>query len=402
MYVAQRIDVPEHQVALKILPRSLYVGRNVERELVMLATVGHPHVVQLKDHGTTDEYVWLTMPVHEGETLHERLQHGTPAARGVRDLPAHRVRAGGAARRGARHQDIKPENIYLAVFGRRIHPVLLDLGVAAEKDATFVAGTALYGAPEQVFALDASPHKPPLTEKMDTYSLATTLLVSLVGPKYFPGETAQQPAELAGAHAVRATDPIAPEALPELKGRALDEADRSAEEVARARAEGAALDERGGRAARRAAGEGARGEAVRGAREGAAEGGAPSLPDRGRGSGARGAGRRRLRLQQAETLRLADELEHAQKEGAASFDKLDTCVASHKVAKSEAAACKAQRDEEQADFQRGRSRRCRRRAPATTGCATCSRWWHVLGQAASSARTAATAAQQKCTEDTHG
>ena len=25
----------------------------------MLATVGHPHVVQLKDHGTTPDYVWL-------------------------------------------------------------------------------------------------------------------------------------------------------------------------------------------------------------------------------------------------------------------------------------------------------------------------------------------------------
>lgn len=68
VYVAQRLDVPEHQVALKLLPRSLYVGRNVDRELVMLATVGHPHVVQLKDHGTTDEYVWLTMPVYEGQT----------------------------------------------------------------------------------------------------------------------------------------------------------------------------------------------------------------------------------------------------------------------------------------------------------------------------------------------
>ena len=69
VYVAQREDVPEHQVALKILPRSHFAGRNVERELVMLATVGHPHVVQMKDHGTTPEYVWLTMPVYRGETL---------------------------------------------------------------------------------------------------------------------------------------------------------------------------------------------------------------------------------------------------------------------------------------------------------------------------------------------
>ncbi len=161
VYVAQRIDVPEHQVALKILPRSLYVGRNVDRELVMLATVGHPHVVQLKDHGTTDEYVWLTMPVYEGQTLQERLeQKGTLSLREAYDI--FRAMAYGLEAlhdAGLRHQDIKPENIYLAVFGPRIHPVLLDLGVAAEKDASFIAGTALYASPEQIFALDASHAK---------------------------------------------------------------------------------------------------------------------------------------------------------------------------------------------------------------------------------------------------
>ncbi len=132
VYVAQRLDVPEHRVALKILPRSLYAGRNVDRELVMLATVGHPHVVQLKDHGTTPEYVWLTMPVYQGETLAERIEKKgplslreayeifLPIARGIEALHA----------AGLRHQDVKPENIYLAVFGQRIHPVLLDLGVA--------------------------------------------------------------------------------------------------------------------------------------------------------------------------------------------------------------------------------------------------------------------------------
>ena len=36
---------------------------NVERELVMLAAASHPNIVQLKDHGMTEGYVWLTMPV---------------------------------------------------------------------------------------------------------------------------------------------------------------------------------------------------------------------------------------------------------------------------------------------------------------------------------------------------
>jgi serine/threonine protein kinase len=225
VYVAQRLDVPEHQVALKLLPRSLYAGRNVERELVMLATVGHPNVVQLKDHGTTPDYVWLTMPVYQGETLAERLEKkGTLSLKQAYDifLP---VARGLEALHGAglRHQDVKPDNIFLAVFGGRVHPILLDLGVAAEKDATFVAGTALYGAPEQVAVLSGLPIITPLSEKMDTYGLAATLLMALVGPKLFPGEKAINRTELAEAQEVRTTEPIAPAALAEVTGDPRDQ-----------------------------------------------------------------------------------------------------------------------------------------------------------------------------------
>src|SRR5438105_10376348 len=77
VYVAERIDVPAHQVALKLVPREVYSGRNVERELVMLAAASHPNIVQLKDHGMTSGYVWLTMPVYEGVTLADRLKRGS-------------------------------------------------------------------------------------------------------------------------------------------------------------------------------------------------------------------------------------------------------------------------------------------------------------------------------------
>lgn len=352
VYVAQRVDVPEHQVALKILPRSLYVGRNVERELVMLATVGHPNMVQLKDHGTTDEYVWLTMPVYEGETLHERLQRGTLGLREAYEIfrpIAYGLEALHDA--GLRHQDVKPDNIYLALFGRRRHPVLLDLGAAAEKDATFVAGTAMYASPEQIFALDARSDKPPLTEKMDTYCLATTLLMSLVGPQHFPGETAEHPAELEFAIQERAANPIAKEALPGLRGEpreklvaamkrwlALDPNDRpSMSEMAeqldvlleQERAEKRLEEE--AKAQQKAA--------LLRFRIGA---GAVLLV---------AAAVAVYVFAKRETLRLAGELERAQREGAASFDKLDTCVASHKVASNEAAACKIERDKERAELQ---------------------------------------------------
>ncbi len=348
VYVAQREDVPEHQAALKILPRSLYAGRNVERELVMLATVGHPNVVQLKDHGTTSEYVWLTMPVYQGETLASRLLRGPLSLREAHDIfrpIAHGLEALHAA--GLRHQDVKPDNIFLATFAGRMHPILLDLGVAAEKDATFVAGTALYAAPEQVAVLSgAYPGLIPLNEKMDTYGVATTLLMSLVGPDLFPGETATDRLELASAHEIRATKPIAAGAIPDLQGPA-----RAA--IQKTLAGWLALDPNT----------------------------RPSMSELGEEldvlleperEAARDEQRRRdrqkttiLRFKIAafamlliacgvagvvyskrEMLRVANELEKAKKMRSESFDKLETCAASHKMATMATASCVAARDQD--------------------------------------------------------
>jgi serine/threonine protein kinase len=354
VYVAQRLDVPEHRVALKILPRSLYVGRNVERELVMLATVGHPHVVQLKDHGTTPDYVWLTMPVYQGETLAERLaRKGTlsvkqaydiflPVARGLEALHAG----------GLRHQDVKPENIFLAVFGGRVHPIVLDLGVAAEKDASFVAGTAIFAAPEQVAALAGLPAAATFSEKMDVYGLAATLLAALVGPKLYPGDDAADRAALAAAQEVRTTDPLGFRALPEVTGKARDnlaaalcrwlaflpddrpDMKRLCEEL------DVLLDQE--REEERLEAERRTQQKVSVVRMRIAVG---ALLLAGAAGGV-------VAYQKRETLRVAGELAEARREGAKSFDKLDTCVASHTMATKESAACKAALELERGELKR--------------------------------------------------
>lgn len=221
VYVAERTDVPEHRVALKVINRVVYAGRNPERELVMLAAATHPNIVELKDHGMTEDYVWLTMPLYAGETLHERLKREplgleeaydifVPVARGLEALHV----------QGLRHQDIKPENIYLAKFASQIHPVLLDLGVAVENDAPFVAGTVLFGAPEQVAALARMGDPGVLSEKMDTYCIASTLLYALVGREHFAGVKAKTPLDMVDAFETRETHPIADDALPDVQGKA--------------------------------------------------------------------------------------------------------------------------------------------------------------------------------------
>src|SRR5688572_2610207 len=105
VYVAERTDVPEHRVALKVVHRAVYGGRNVDRELTMLAAATHPHIVQLKDHGATDGYVWLTMPLYQGETLAERLERSTLTLREAHEIFVPIARGLEALHeRGLRHQ----------------------------------------------------------------------------------------------------------------------------------------------------------------------------------------------------------------------------------------------------------------------------------------------------------
>ncbi len=340
VYVAERVDVPEHRVALKVLPKSFYVGRDVERELVMLAKIGHPHVVQLMDHGLTADIVWLTMPVYQGETLGERLARGPLELREAHDifLPiARAIEALHAA--GLRHQDVKPENIFLAQFAGRMHPIVLDLGVAAEKDGAFVAGTALYAAPEQLAAILGNDTEVPLSEKMDVYCFGAMVLRALVGEKKFPGAKALTRRQVIDSHHKRATEPLDDDALPELTGEPRSKLARylckwmalPPEERPTMNEVSEQLDvllepererereEEESRARQRRSLARARVAAAIVLVAAAALGG--------------------VALWKRETLRLAGELEDARTRGAESFDKLDTCVASHAVAKREAQVC---------------------------------------------------------------
>jgi hypothetical protein len=51
-----------------------------------------------------------------------------------------------------------------------------------------------------------------------------------------------------------------------------------------------------------------------------------------------------------QTLRLASELDRARAEGAASFGELDTCIASHQVARREATACLAAKSHQEEEY----------------------------------------------------
>lgn len=234
------------QVALKVVGLRRYPREYAEHELRALAAIAHPNVVQLNEHGVeagaAEPYLWYTMPLYKGLDLAALLK-----SRGSLSLArAHAVFtriAGGVCEMhnlGLRHQDIKPDNIYLATMAgvAEHHPVLLDLGGAAREHASRpLVATFPFAAPEQTEALIGGmlgEEHAPLTEKVDVYALAATLLFSLIGSRFAGHDIAQNDsageatpealtalrAELARIHVSRARLPLPEDALPGVSGAA--------------------------------------------------------------------------------------------------------------------------------------------------------------------------------------
>jgi len=190
VYRARDVAVPGHVVALKLLKRK---AANAEardhalRELRLIAAVFHPSIVQFKDHGWYEDRFWFVMPWYEGESLETRIEREPLTRAQARKIfePLARALATMHAS-GIRHQDVKPDNIFLAKiqgFGvqleDRVLPVLLDLGVAATDAELVLAGTPTYFAPEVAaqFAYregDAFPEYP-IGPGADVFALALAL-----------------------------------------------------------------------------------------------------------------------------------------------------------------------------------------------------------------------------------
>jgi len=232
------------QVALKVVGLRRYPREYAEHELRALAAIAHPNVVQLNEHGVevhaSEPYLWYTMPLYKGADLAALLRSS-----GLLSLSrAHAVFtriAGGVCEmhhNGLRHQDIKPDNIYLATMAgvAEHHPVLLDLGGAARRDSNRpLVATFPFAAPEQTDALIGGllgDRHAPVTEKVDVYALAATLLFSLIGNDLLGHDVGQTdrddtttPAglvklreQLSVIHALRVEDPLPVGTLREVTG----------------------------------------------------------------------------------------------------------------------------------------------------------------------------------------
>lgn len=179
VYRARDRRVHTHVVALKVAHRASLTEAAKEgamAELSRIASAFHPSLVQLKEHGWHDERLWFAMPFYEGETLSERLARGPLEVKEAAELLAPIAEALACLHRaGIRHQDVKPDNLFLAKLDeQRTLPVLLDLGVAARADDLAVAGTPAFFAPEVAQRVTSPDEHVAVDDRADVFALGLT------------------------------------------------------------------------------------------------------------------------------------------------------------------------------------------------------------------------------------
>ncbi len=207
VYRAEDLEVKGHVVALKLLHEAARDDKEREhamRELRMLAAVSHPAILQFKDSGWYGGRLFFVMPWLEGKTLDECGRISRMEARRIFESVAAGVAALHA--KGVRHQDIKPNNIFLAKIDGfdESMPVLLDLGVAAREGEAMVAGSPDYFAPE--LAASWPDGSASLGPSVDVYALALTLRNAL-DPESAPSLDVFSKADLARRAQVPVTPP---------------------------------------------------------------------------------------------------------------------------------------------------------------------------------------------------
>jgi serine/threonine protein kinase len=201
VFVVTTTRQPVQRFVMKVMPNA-----DVDDELAVLAAVAHPNVVQLVDRGHEDGHSWFVMPRYDGATLAELLDREPESLLnddGL-DLFIALARALDALHSsGIRHQDIKPDNVFLCASGGRMrHPLVIDFGVAAMAGSVRLGGTPEFYAPEQHLAfLRGSQLGPEITAyaavngapsgpvgtACDVYALGVCLLRAFGGIDDAPG-----------------------------------------------------------------------------------------------------------------------------------------------------------------------------------------------------------------------
>jgi eukaryotic-like serine/threonine-protein kinase len=197
VWVADHLGL-QSQVAVKfMLSASLNDPVSVARfrqEAKAAAEIRSPHVVQVFDHGVTEEGEnFIVMELLKGESLGERVKRvGASPLHRVVSLATQACKALAKAHtRGISHRDIKPDNIFLSDSAGEVYVKVLDFGVAKFSGQEAInmtavgnmVGTPAFMSPEQLFDGFELDHRG------DLWSLAVVIYFALTAQRPFTGAT---------------------------------------------------------------------------------------------------------------------------------------------------------------------------------------------------------------------
>jgi eukaryotic-like serine/threonine-protein kinase len=201
------------QVVVKVLTPDMAARLSSDRfrrEIQLVASLQHPHIVPLLTAGTAGDLLYYTMPLVEGESLRARIvrEGRLPVTEAIRILREVVDALACAHEHGIVHRDIKPDNVLIS----RNHALVTDFGVAkAMSEATtdsssgwlttagLALGTPAYMAPEQVTA------SPDLDHRVDLYAVGVLAYEILAGRPPFTGSSAQA---VLAAHVTQTAEPL--------------------------------------------------------------------------------------------------------------------------------------------------------------------------------------------------
>ena len=157
VYLAEELH-PRRKVAIKIMSPELagdILRERFIREVEMVSTLTHPHIVPVFSAGDVDGMLYYVMPFIDGSSLRQPLIEKSLTS--IDDVLRIAAEIGGALEyahnRGIVHRDIKPENVLFAGG----HALVADFGIARGVGGVGTnitmpgapIGTPLYMAPEQ-------------------------------------------------------------------------------------------------------------------------------------------------------------------------------------------------------------------------------------------------------------
>jgi serine/threonine protein kinase len=164
------------------------------REAATPASIAHPGVPPILDHGIDGEVPYLVMPLLRGTDFNILIQHHAPlpVAETIRLLEQICDILQAAHAKGIIHRDIKPSNLWLEKSPSGDSRVLLlDYGLAtlAGEGSQLtqtgdMIGTPAYFSPEQA---EGFTHG--ITPATDLFSLGAVAYELLTGRRVFPGQT---------------------------------------------------------------------------------------------------------------------------------------------------------------------------------------------------------------------